>query len=680
MIFHDWTATEIIPDAYAWYQYQPGASGGQVIYDSIGDKHITADVSNSPVLTTNVLNGQPGWYFNGSRDPLVYSGAADFKHAFILASNDDATFDGYQGLLTGDTSGDVLVGQDAATKFFDLGIGVSYTKSGTDYAEANQQAPMSGNFALLEIHRTAGFSLDGIKIGQQRDIAGRLWKGYFLEAILFDRVLTAAETRRVRLYFNIKFKTWQQGVPFYFPSADIVPTIGPSRFYPAPPDWKAITDDWEYEDAVKDFNEVADDAPLHFEYAFPAVPKAQLPIFDEFNNQARLVNPFYFKDPDGITWSNVRIEDYNRNHEAHKRWRHDVAFRLVGYNSTATPEPVPVPPTPPTDLVLTVLSDSSIMAEWGLVLDITAPSVPTMSAGSVVSDTEIDWAWSAATDDTAVTGYDLQVATNAGFTTGLTTYNLGNVLVYSSTGLVASTTYYARVRAHDAAPNNSAYSSSVNATTDAAPGWTPADLPDIKHWYKASSLALSDNDPVSTWVDDFGTADATSSGSARPTYKANSGDPYVEFDGTDDVLAATTAGGWLDLAGVVIVDVLSSSDNERVIDLTNVVVEVFTAGNIQFSVIGSGPARAMAARPTGFFALYFERDGTSGKIRLNGAETTGAVGTNTSSIPLKIGEYTGGGFNGNMRIKEIILCDNNLSGGDFTLLAAYISAEYGLTL
>src|SRR5687768_17532185 len=87
-------------------------------------------------------------------------------------------------------------------------------------------------------------------------------------------------------------------------------------------------------------------------------------------------------------------------------------------------------------------------------------------------------------------------------------------------------------------------------------GWLPSDLASIQHWYKVSSLVLSDNDPVSTWEDDFGTADLTSSGSARPTYKAAG---YVEFDGTDDVLTATTAGSWEDFAIVAIVEVVATA-------------------------------------------------------------------------------------------------------------------------
>lgn len=52
---------------------------------------------------------------------------------------------------------------------------------------------------------------------------------------------------------------------------------------------------------------------------------------------------------------------------------------------------------------------------------------------------------------------------------------------------------------------------------------------------RASQLALSDGDPVSTWPDVSGDGrDFTQTGTARPTYRAGGGVPYLEFDGAED--------------------------------------------------------------------------------------------------------------------------------------------------
>lgn len=682
MIFHDWKDTEIIPDAFAWYQYQQGGSAGQIIYDSIGDKHLQADVSNAPVLTENVLAGQPAWYFDGTKDPLVYSGSVTIKHAFVLASQADATFDGYQGLLTGETTGDVLVGEDAAAKFFDLGLsGFEYIKSGTTYADNNQLAPVSGNFGLLEVTSVDGITLDGIQVGQQKADVTRKWEGHFVEMILFDRVLDRDELRRVRLYFNIKFGEWRRGLPFYAPTADLVPTVGPSRNYAASPDYPKITDSWEYEDGTKDFNEVADDAPLHFEYAYPAVPKNQLPIFDEFYNQARLINPFYFKDNDDIVWTNIRVEDYNRNHEAHKRWRHDVAFRFVGYNSVGTYEgPIVVEaPGVPTGLALEVLSDSEILVTWSSPPDTEAPSAPVLSSAVADSDTEVTMIWAASTDDVAVTGYDTRIDGGAWTDRGL-------VLTYQYTGLTASTEYDFEVRAYDAAGNHSVASNLISETTEAPGAFSPADLPDIGHWWKATDLALADNDPVSTWADAFGSADYTAAGGVRPTYKANAGDPYVQFDGTDDTMAATISGLGLDFSVVLIWERVADSGGYARAFETNGDNIIYFQDNsndtqlIYYSIAG-GLSRNTPAVPSGFMATYVERVGTAGKYRLDGSETTGTVTIGTTpTTAIKLGSNISGTENGNIRVKEMIICSDAVTGADFTALAAYISAEYGLTL
>lgn len=211
--------------------------------------------------------------------------------------------------------------------------------------------------------------------------------------------------------------------------------------------------------------------------------------------------------------------------------------------------------------------------------------------------------------------------------------------------------------------------------------FTPADLPSIQHWYKATDLVLSDNDPVATWADKFGSKNLTAAGSVRPTYKANAGDPYVEFDGTDDVLAnLTMAGGWNDTFGVVIVDILTTGvDFQRVVDMSSVILATMASGDMLFAVLGGGPSEPMPARPTGFMAVYYERDGALRKIRLNGSETTSADAPTATGTELRLGGSAAGEYK-NMRLKEVILGSNNLSAGNFTSLAGYIFDTYGLTL
>ncbi|WP_309642167.1 reprolysin-like metallopeptidase [Flavobacterium sp.] len=89
--------------------------------------------------------------------------------------------------------------------------------------------------------------------------------------------------------------------------------------------------------------------------------------------------------------------------------------------------------------------------------DTTAPTAPTLSAsGTTFTNTTLSW--SGATDNIAVTGYDVyKDGVLLGSTTSATTFAVG--------GLTASTTYTFNVTAKDAAGNVSANSNTVSITT-----------------------------------------------------------------------------------------------------------------------------------------------------------------------------------------------------------------------
>ncbi|MCL9806035.1 GEVED domain-containing protein [Flavobacterium amniphilum] len=92
-------------------------------------------------------------------------------------------------------------------------------------------------------------------------------------------------------------------------------------------------------------------------------------------------------------------------------------------------------------------------------IDNTAPTAPTNLAASGTTQTTTNLTWTAATDNVAVTSYDVyQGATIIG-NTATTSYNV--------TGLTASTAYTFSVRAKDAAGNVSTASNTVNVTTSA---------------------------------------------------------------------------------------------------------------------------------------------------------------------------------------------------------------------
>ena len=93
--------------------------------------------------------------------------------------------------------------------------------------------------------------------------------------------------------------------------------------------------------------------------------------------------------------------------------------------------------------------------------DTQAPTTPTNLAATSISSSQINLSWASSTDNIGVAGYVVyrngsQVATTTG-------------IIFSDTGLAASTTYTYFVSAYDAANNISATSTSAFATTQSAP-------------------------------------------------------------------------------------------------------------------------------------------------------------------------------------------------------------------
>ena len=109
-------------------------------------------------------------------------------------------------------------------------------------------------------------------------------------------------------------------------------------------------------------------------------------------------------------------------------------------------------------------SYSSIASATTQTADTTAPTAPASLSATAVSSAQINLAWTASTDDVAVTGHRVERCQGAGCSTFVqiaapTTTSLNN------TGLIAGTSYSYRVRATDAAGNLSAYSSVATSNT-----------------------------------------------------------------------------------------------------------------------------------------------------------------------------------------------------------------------
>jgi hypothetical protein len=127
---------------------------------------------------------------------------------------------------------------------------------------------------------------------------------------------------------------------------------------------------------------------------------------------------------------------------------------------------------------ISVVNNAKISAiKVAVSADTTAPSAPSNLSASVISSSRIDLSWTASTDNVGVSGYKVERCSGSSCT-NFSQIATTTTTSYSNTGLSASTVYRYRVRAYDAAGNNSAYSSIVDATTQADPTPTPTPTPE----------------------------------------------------------------------------------------------------------------------------------------------------------------------------------------------------------
>jgi cellulose 1,4-beta-cellobiosidase len=118
--------------------------------------------------------------------------------------------------------------------------------------------------------------------------------------------------------------------------------------------------------------------------------------------------------------------------------------------------------------------------------DTTAPTAPTGLKATAKSANSVSLAWTAATDDVGVTGYDVY--------RGTTKVNASPVTAtaFTDTGLSAATAYTYTVRARDAAGNVSPASAALSVTTEAG-GGGPGPVGGLKVTYKNNDASATDN-------------------------------------------------------------------------------------------------------------------------------------------------------------------------------------------
>jgi hypothetical protein len=64
---------------------------------------------------------------------------------------------------------------------------------------------------------------------------------------------------------------------------------------------------------------------------FTGLDPDEAEIFDVFHDLVKMVGTFDFTDPASVTYSDVRVESYERTHNEHRSWINTVRFTLTQY-------------------------------------------------------------------------------------------------------------------------------------------------------------------------------------------------------------------------------------------------------------------------------------------------------------------------------------------------------------
>ncbi|OCT16663.1 hypothetical protein A8709_08295 [Paenibacillus pectinilyticus] len=263
-----------------------------------------------------------------------------------------------------------------------------------------------------------------------------------------------------------------------------------------------------------------------------------------------------------------------------------------------------------------VLKTSLIMERYAPTAptpDTTAPSVPAGLTATATSSTQVQLGWTAATDNVAVTSYDVY---RNGSKIGTST-----TTAYSDSGLTASTAYSYTVIAKDAAGNASSASTVASVTTPASGGTGTGSL-----YYNINGSSVSYLE-AETYTAKTGTFTQTTcsacSGTANMQTANGSGDSdanYLKYD-----LEVTNGGSFYIY--------LLSTGPDGSSDSFNVAVD--SGSNYQVTTGSSGtwawkkPSSSLSLS-TGTHTLYI-------KVREDGAMVDKIAITKTSSTPSGLG-------------------------------------------
>lgn len=198
--------------------------------------------------------------------------------------------------------------------------------------------------------------------------------------------------------------------------------------------------------------------------------------------------------------------------------------------------------------------------------------------------------------------------------------------------------------------------------------------------FDATSLSLSDQDSVTTWVDETGNGNALTAGSA-PTYidSGINGNPSVRFDGTDDFLNVSWSAISQPTNIYIVAKLRSTGSNAYLIDGGSANEQAFRERSGVWSLFaGNSNVNGSSVDSNNhIFSLFV--DGSNSYFRVDGSVDGSGIAGSSSLSGLTVGSKGDQTNFGPFDVGEILVYpkDNTSIQTD---VEQYLSTKWGITL
>ena len=186
-------------------QFDAAAANLGTWYDrSSANNHLTLSQGDGAAVVLSTLNGLP--VVRTTADSYDTPGAVQFSTVFtVLNNNQGATFPGSNTAIASPDCCPYIVQSTGGGGSTNLDTSFD-TPNGTFFINGTA----SNNFATLSDHKLVTKTLDSqasqtVRVGWDRNIAGRNWDGDFAEIILFEQTLTVDERTGVNAILGAKY-------------------------------------------------------------------------------------------------------------------------------------------------------------------------------------------------------------------------------------------------------------------------------------------------------------------------------------------------------------------------------------------------------------------------------------------------------------------------------------------